>query len=103
MRRKVKKVIDGDTFQTYRKVGGSNRVRLAGYNAAEKGTRAGRTATNKLRGLIGGRTVTVKPVGRSYGRTVANVYSRRKNVSKRLRNNNKIEEPKIGMYRRLSK
>ncbi len=84
MRRRVKQVIDGDTFQTYRKIGGSNRVRLAGYNAPERNTREGRTATNRLRGLIGGRTVTVKPVGRSYGRTVADVYSRRMNVRRRL-------------------
>lgn len=36
MRRTVKRVIDGDTFQTYRKVNGSNYVRLAGINAPEK-------------------------------------------------------------------
>lgn len=85
MRRKVKKVIDGDTFQTHRKVNGSNIVRLAGYNAPEKHHFGGKQATNRLRGLIGGKTVTVNPVGKSYGRTVANVYSSRKNISKRLK------------------
>ncbi len=35
MRRTVKRVLDGDTFQTYRKVNGSNYVRLAGVNAPE--------------------------------------------------------------------
>ncbi len=35
IRRTVKRVLDGDTFQTYRKVNGSNYVRIAGVNAPE--------------------------------------------------------------------
>jgi len=33
IRRTVKRVLDGDTFQTYRKINGSNYVRLARVNA----------------------------------------------------------------------
>jgi len=84
MRRKVKRVIDGDTFEVHRRIGSSRRVRLAGVNAPERGTRGGRRATNRLRGMIGGQTVTLKPVGRSYGRTVAQVRYRRRSVNKKL-------------------
>jgi|GEM_PF-3459319 len=41
MQRKVKRIIDGDTFEVYRRIGSSNRVRLAGVNAPERGTRQG--------------------------------------------------------------
>ena len=43
--RKVKRVLDGDTFQTYRKVNGSNYVRLAGVNAPERWQFGGKQAT----------------------------------------------------------
>lgn len=85
MRRTVKKVIDGDTFEVARKIQGSNRIRIAGYNAPEKHQFGGRRATNRLRGLIGGKTVTIKPVAKSYGRVVANVTSNRRNVARRLK------------------
>jgi endonuclease YncB( thermonuclease family) len=84
MKRKVKRVVDGDTFETYRKVNGSNFVRIAGLNAPEKNQFGGRRSTNRLRGTIGGETVNVKPVGKSYGRTVAVVRKGRKNVGKKL-------------------
>lgn len=84
MKRKVKRIVDGDTFETYRKVNGSKFVRLAGVNAPERHESGGERATNKLRRLIGGKTVTIIPVGRSYGRLVANVRHRRKSVNKRL-------------------
>jgi len=73
MRRKVKKVIDGDTFQTHTKVNGSNFVRIAGKNAPEKHQFGGRQATQKLKRQIQGKVVTLQPVGRSFGRTVAKV------------------------------
>ena len=85
MRRTVKKIIDGDTFVVNRKIGNTNRIRLAGVRAPEKYQSGGRTATDKLRKLIGGKTVTITPVGRSYGRIVAQVRHRRKSVNKRLR------------------
>ncbi|MFC1728216.1 thermonuclease family protein [Nanoarchaeota archaeon] len=84
MRRTVKRVLDGDTFETLRKINGSNRVRLANVNAPERGSSGGRKATNVLRGMIGGKTVTVNPVGRSYGRTVAKVSSDRRSVNRRM-------------------
>ena len=78
IRRTVKKVLDGDTFQTYRKVRGSNYVRLAGVNAPEKYQFGGREATNRLKRQIQGKTVTLQLVGKSYSRVVAKVrYKRR--------------------------
>ena len=85
MERTVKKIIDGDTFIVKRKIGNTNRVRLAGYNLAEKYQFGGKSATNKLRGLIGGKTVTIVPLGKSYGRIVANISHGGKLVNKRLR------------------
>ncbi len=73
IRRTVKRVIDGDTFQTYRKLNGSNYIRLAGVNALEKWQFGGRQATQSLKRQIQDKTVTLQPVGRSYGRVVANV------------------------------
>ena len=85
VRRKVKRVIDGDTIETARKIGDTNRVRLSGINAPEKGTRGGTKATNTLRGFVGGKTVTIRPEGRSYGRVVGTVIRDRKNVNRKMR------------------
>lgn len=85
IRRKVNQVIDGDTFIVSRKIGNTNRIRLAGVNAPERGRFKSREATNKLRRLIVGKTVTIIPVGRSYNRVVAKVRSNRKSVNKRLK------------------
>ncbi|MBN4049011.1 thermonuclease family protein [archaeon AH-315-M20] len=85
MRRTVKKIIDGDTFIVNRKIGNTNRIRLARVNAPEKYRYGGKKATNRLRGLIGGKTVTIIPVGRSYGRIVAQVRHRRRSINRRLR------------------
>ena len=73
IRRTVKRVLDGDTFQTYRKINGSNYVRLAGVNAPERWQFGGRKATESLKRQIQGKTVTLQPVGRSYNRVVARV------------------------------
>lgn len=80
IRRTVKRVIDGDTFQTYRKVNGSNYVRLAGVNAPERYQFGGREATQKLKRQIQGKTVTLQPVSRSYSRVVARVRINRRLV-----------------------
>ena len=55
MRRTVKKIIDGDTFVVNRKIGSTNKVRLANVDAPERYQFGGRKATNTLRGLIGWR------------------------------------------------
>jgi len=80
IRRTVKRVLDGDTFQTYRKVNGSNYVRLAGVNAPEKYQFGGSQATQRLKRQIQGKTVTLQPVGRSYSRVVAKVRVNRRLV-----------------------
>ena len=80
IRRTVKRVLDGDTFQTYTKVRGSNYVRIAGKNAPEKYQFGGRESTAKLKRQIQGKTVTLQPVGRSYSRVVARVRCNRKIV-----------------------
>lgn len=73
VKRKVTRVIDGDTFKTDKPVRGSNYIRIANKDAPEKGQRGYTTAKNNLDRKIGGKTVDVNPVGKSYGRTVANV------------------------------
>jgi len=73
-------VLDGDTFQTYRKVNGSNFVRIAGKHAPEKHQFGGRESAAKLKRQIQGRTVTLQPVGRSYSRVVARVRCNRKMI-----------------------
>ena len=80
IRRTVKRVIDGDTFQTYRKVNGSNYIRLAGVNAPEKWQFGGKQATANLRREIQSKIVTLQPVGRSYSRVVAKVRHNRRLV-----------------------
>jgi len=77
--RKVKRVIDGDTFEVYRKVGNTRFVRLAGVNAPELYQKGGREAADSLKRLIEGKTITLISKGRSYSRLVADVgYRRRK-------------------------
>ncbi len=78
MRRKVKRVIDGDTFETHTKVNGSNFIRIAGKNAPESHQFGGPEATRKLKRQIQGKVVTLQPVAGSYGRTVAKVRHKRK-------------------------
>ena len=78
-RRKVQKVIDGDTFTVRKNVGGSQFIRIAGLNAPERGQRGYWPAKNKLQRLQG-KTVTLRPVGKSYGRTVAEVIHKRKKI-----------------------
>ena len=80
---KVTRVIDGDTFETARRV---HPVRLANVDAPEKGQPGGAGATEALRKLIGGKEVSVDTVARdSYGRSVANVRVGRQSVNKAMR------------------
>jgi len=77
-RRKIQKVIDGDTFKVSHRILGSQYIRIANIDCPEKGQRGYLAAKNRL-GRLKGKTVTLKPVGKSYGRTVADViYKRRK-------------------------
>lgn len=63
---KVKKVIDGDTFQDSR-----NRFyRLAEVDAPEKKERGYKSAKAALQNMIGGEELVVKQVGESYNRKV---------------------------------
>jgi len=78
-RRKVQKVIDGDTFKVRKRVAGSQYIRIAGIDCPEKGQRGFGTAKSRLSRLTG-KTVTLNPVGKSYGRTVADVSYKRKKV-----------------------
>ena len=78
--RKVKRVIDRDTFQTYRKIQGTDRVRIAGVYGAELNTIRGRLQRDQMKRQIQGKTVTLQPVGRSYNRVVAKVRHNRKLV-----------------------
>ena len=80
IRRKVEKIIDGNTFVVSGKIEGTNVIRLAGIKALEKHHFGGKKATNKLKELIGGKTVTIVPVGRSYNRVVADVRKINKEV-----------------------
>ncbi|MBT4376473.1 hypothetical protein HOD29_03800 [archaeon] len=78
IQRKVKRVVDGDTFEVHTKLQGSNRIRIAGKNAPERNQPSGSQATQRLKRQIQGKTVTLQPVGRSFGRVVAKVRKNRK-------------------------
>ena len=77
---KVTRIIDGDTFITSSR---KNPVRLAGYDAPEKGTKGSTQVTKKLRSVIQGKEVTVTTKARdTYGRSVANVKVGQKSVNR---------------------
>jgi len=79
VRRKVQKIIDGDTFTVRNRVGGSQYIRVSGLNAPEKGERGYASAKKDL-SKIKGKTVTLRPKAKSYGRTVADVIYKRKRI-----------------------
>ena len=76
--RKVKRVPDGDTLELYRKINGSNFVRIANINAPELHQFGGYAAKEKLKRRVQGKVVTLQPVGRSYNRVVARVRHNRR-------------------------
>ena len=79
----VTQVIDGDTFLTSSR---KRPVRLADVDAPERGTKAGATATRKLRSLIQGEKVTVNTVARDvYGRAVATVRKGNKSINNAMK------------------
>lgn len=63
---KVKKVIDGDTFEDTR----HRFFRLAEVNAPEKKERGYDKAKEALQNMIGGEELIVKELAQSYGRKV---------------------------------
>jgi endonuclease YncB( thermonuclease family) len=81
MRRTVKRVIDGDTFEVKTKIGTFEKVRIANYNAPELNQKGGTKAKNDLKKLIEGKEVTLVTKGTSYDRVVADVRIKRKKVS----------------------
>ena len=58
-RRKIQKVIDGDTFKVSHRVLGSQYIRLASIDCPEKGQRGYLAAKNRL-GRLKGKTVTLR-------------------------------------------
>jgi len=85
MRRKVIGVIDGDTIRVARKIDGTNKIRLAGFNAPELHQSGGQEAKRILSRLVNGKEVTIHPKGRSYDRIVADIIINRKSAARKLR------------------
>lgn len=79
-RRKVQRIIDGDTFKVRNRVNDSQIIRIAGLNCPERDQRGYQGAKQRLSNKIGGKTVTIRPRGKSYGRTVADVIIKRKRL-----------------------
>lgn len=82
--RKVKSIVDGDTFTISKAIYGKNYVRLANVDTPEKGNAEYMKAKRQLQGMIGGKTVTIKPVNVKR-RVIAEVYADGKSVNKRMR------------------
>jgi endonuclease YncB( thermonuclease family) len=80
VKRKVIKVIDGDTIKVDKSVKGSNYIRMTKVNAPEKGQYGYKSATKKLKEQVQGKTVNVVSRGKSYGRTVADVTKNGKKI-----------------------
>jgi micrococcal nuclease len=79
-RGKVKRVIDGDTFE----IRSGERIRIAGLNAPELTRKGGSTAKRRLQNeLRVGKSVGLSmPLAKSYGRTIRRVTVRGKNINK---------------------
>lgn len=82
VRRKVQKIIDGDTFKVRRSVMGSQYIRIAGLDTPEKGQKGYMASKRRLERKIKGKIVTIRPKGKSYGRVVAEVFYKRKRLGK---------------------
>jgi len=84
MKRLVKRVIDGDTFEMNETIQNMGFIRLARVNAPEKETASGKEATKILNNLIKGKFVDIIPKARSYNRLVAEVYRLGKNINDQM-------------------
>ncbi len=72
---KVIKIVDGDTFDGLTKENKQVRIRLAAFDAPEKGQPYGKNAQKKLSELILGKNVIVVMSGKQhYSRMIATVY-----------------------------
>lgn len=81
-KKKVKRVIDGDTFITQ----DGGRIRLQNVNAPEKGQKGAPKARQDLTKLVSRKQVGVETVARdSYGRIVAKVKVGNKSVNRAMR------------------
>jgi len=83
---KVVSIVDGDTFDVdpgWKWNGGTgNRIRPAGYDAAEMGSRAGQSAKDKLTRLILNQKVELGDAYRvDRGRLVCEVFFRGRNLA----------------------
>lgn len=78
-RGKVKRVIDGDTFE----LRSGERVRIAGVNAPELEERGGQQAKRRLQAKVhrGTEVGLSKPLAKSYGRVVRKVTVKGKDVA----------------------
>lgn len=84
---KVTRVIDGDTFMTSSR---EKPVRLANYDAPERGKRGYTASKDALGSMISGKTVSVDVKARDvYGRAVANVKVGNRSVNAAMRNRTK--------------
>ncbi len=79
-RRKVQRIIDGDTFKIRNNIGRSQYIRIAGINCPEKGQYGYKSAKNNLAKMLQGNNVTIKPKAKSFGRIVADVIYERKRL-----------------------
>ena len=59
--RKVKRVIDGDTFELYCDIQGAKRIRILDVDASKIGEPDYQLAADRLRELIEGKNITLKP------------------------------------------
>ena len=80
-KRRVKRIIDGDTFVMSSSIQNLSKIRLADVNAKPISTIAGRRAKDLLKQILGRRSVLIKPVSISYDRLVAEVYIGTKSVN----------------------
>jgi len=86
-RERVTRVIDGDTFMTSSR---KKPVRLANYDAPERGQRGYKVSKDTLKSMISGKTVTVDVKARDvYGRAVASVKVGAKSVSAAMKSRSK--------------
>jgi endonuclease YncB( thermonuclease family) len=86
-RERVTRVIDGDTFMTSSR---KKPVRLANYDAPERGQRGYKVSKDTLESMISGKTVTVDVKTRDvYGRAVASVKVGAKSVNAAMKSRSK--------------
>jgi len=87
---KVKKVLDGDTFQ----LESGEYIRLAGVKAPEREQKEFDRAKEALKSLIEDKNVAIERVGTSYGRTVAEVKIKGKSVNLSMKRRGYINKGK---------